>query len=102
VKAIVRGLVDEAKALHALGIGTVAVMPNDTDAYPADCFGNMQAFARQHGLTFPYVIDETQDVARAYGAVRTPFFNAEDELRCHGRLDASRTALIAGPRRAAP
>jgi hypothetical protein len=55
--------VDEAKALHALGIGTVAVMPNDTDAYPADCFGNMQAFARQHGLTFPYVIDETQDVA---------------------------------------
>lgn len=102
VKAIVGRLVDEAKALHALGIGTIAVMPNDTEAYPADSFDNMQAFARQHGFPFPYAIDETQEVARAYGAVCTPDFfgfNAEDELQYRGRLDASRTTLVANARR---
>jgi peroxiredoxin len=102
VKAIVGRLVDEAKALDALGIGTITVMPNDTEAYPADSFENMQAFARQHGFTFPYVIDETQEVARAYGAVCTPDFfgfNAEDELQYRGRLDASRTTLMPDARR---
>ena len=97
VKAVVGRLVDEAKALQAIGIGTVAIMPNDTKAYPADSFDNMQAFARQHGFTFPYVIDETQEVARAYGAVCTPDFfgfNAADELMYRGRLDASRTSLV--------
>jgi peroxiredoxin len=102
VKAIVGRLVDEAKALKALGIGTIAIMPNDTDAYPADSFQNMSAFARQHGFTFPYVIDETQEVARAYGAVCTPdffAFNAADELQYRGRLDASRTTLVPNARR---
>jgi peroxiredoxin len=102
VKAIVGRLVDEAKALEALGIGTIAIMPNDTEAYPADSFENMQAFARQHGFTFPYVIDETQEVARAYGAVCTPDFfgfNAADELQYRGRLDASRTSLVPNARR---
>ena len=58
----------------------------------------MQAFARQHGFTFPYVIDATQDVARAYGAVCTPDFfgfNGELELQYRGRLDASRMTLLA-------
>lgn len=102
VKAVVGRLVDEAKALHALGIGTIAMMPNDTEAYPADSFDNMQAFARQHGFTFPYAIDATQEVARTYGAVCTPDFfgfNAEDELQYRGRLDASRTALVPNARR---
>jgi peroxiredoxin len=102
VRAVIGRLVDEAKALRALGIGTVAIMPNDTAAYPADSFENMQAFARQHGFTFPYVIDETQEVARGYGALCTPDFfgfNAKDELQYRGRLDASRKDLVPGARR---
>ena len=102
VKAIIGRLVEEAKALDAIGIGTIAIMPNDTAAYPADSFDNMKAFARQHAFTFPYVIDETQEIARTYGAVCTPDFfgfNAADELRYRGRLDASRTSLVHNARR---
>jgi peroxiredoxin len=102
VKAVVGRLVAEAEALAEIGIGTIAIMPNDTAAYPADSFANMAAFARQHGFTFPYVIDETQEVARTYGAVCTPDFfgfNAHDELQYRGRLDASRTTLVANARR---
>ncbi len=67
-------------------------MPNDTQGYPEDSFDNMKAFAKKHDFTFPYVIDETQAVARAYGAVATPDFfgfNAKDELQYRGRLDES-------------
>jgi peroxiredoxin len=101
VRAIIGRLVEEAKALDALGIGTIAIMPNDTESYPEDSFDNMKAFAKQHGFPFPYVIDETQEVARAYGAQCTPDFfgfNAQDELQYRGRLDASRTTLVAGAR----
>ena len=102
VKAVIGRLVEEANALRELGLGTIAIMPNDTQAYPADSFDNMQAFARRHGFTFPYVIDETQGVARAYDAQCTPDFfgfNAAGELQYRGRLDASRTALVPGARR---
>jgi hypothetical protein len=64
--------VAEAKALAEIGIGTIAIMPNDTATYREDSFDNMKAFAAKHGLRFPYVIDETQEVARAYGAQCTP------------------------------
>ena len=102
VKAVIGRLVEDAKALRAIGIGTIAIMPNDTQAYPQDSFDNMQRFAAQHGFPFPYVIDETQDVARAYAAQCTPDFfgfNAADELQYRGRLDASRTTLVPGARR---
>jgi peroxiredoxin len=102
VKAIAGRLASEAKALAELGIGTIAIMPNDTVSHPADSFDNMKVFAREHGFTFPYVIDETQEVARAYGAVCTPDFfgfNAKDELQYRGRLDASRTTLVPDARR---
>jgi peroxiredoxin len=102
VKAVVGRLVEEAQALAALGIGTIAIMPNDTKSYPQDSFENMQAFARTHGFTFPYVIDTTQEVARAYDAQCTPDFfgfNARDELQYRGRLDASRTSLVPGAHR---
>jgi len=102
VKAVIGRLVEEAKALRDIGIGTIAIMPNDTHAYPQDSFDNMQRFAAQHGFPFPYVIDETQDVARAYAAQCTPDFfgfNAADELQYRGRLDASRTTLVPGARR---
>ena len=93
VRAVIGRLVQEANALEDIGVGTIAIMPNDTGAYPEDSFDNMQRFARQHGFTFPYVIDETQEIARAYGAHCTPDFfgfNADDELQYRGRLDSAR------------
>jgi peroxiredoxin len=102
VKAVINRLVAEANALRPLGIGTIAVMPNDTTAYPADSFENMRAFAQAHEFTFPYVIDETQEVARAYDAQCTPDFfgfNAADALQYRGRLDASRMSPVPGARR---
>jgi peroxiredoxin len=102
VRAVIESLVEKANALKTIGIGTIAIMPNDTAAYPADSFDNMKAFARQHGFTFPYVIDETQAVARNYGAQCTPDFfgfNAKDELQYRGRLDAGRPGSAARGRR---
>jgi AhpC/TSA family len=95
VKAAVDRIVATVGELKTLGIGAVAIMSNDTDAYPADSFANMKGFAAQHGFGFPYVIDETQAVARAYGAVCTPElfgFNAALELQYHGRLDEGKAA----------
>ena len=102
VKASIGRIVEEAKALEDLGIGTIAIMPNDTSAYREDSFNNMKAFAAAHRFGFPYVIDETQEVARAYDARCTPDFfgfNANDELQYRGRLDASRTTPVPGARR---
>src|SRR5215467_3963854 len=102
VKAVISRLVDEAKALRAIGIGTIAINANDANSYPEDSFDNMRAFAAKHGFPFPYVIDETQEIARAYDAQCTPDFfgfNAKDELQYRGRLDASRTSLIPNARR---
>ena len=102
VKASIGRIVAEAGALRQIGIGTIAIMPNDTEAYPEDSFDNMKAFAAGHGFTFPYVIDTTQEVARAYGAQCTPDFsgfNAQDELQYRGRLDSSRMTPIANARR---
>jgi peroxiredoxin len=102
VRAIIGRIVAEAKALRQIGIGTIAIMPNDTTTYREDSFDNMKAFAAKHGFTFPYVIDATQEVARTYGAQCTPDFfgfNAQDELQYRGRLDASRTSLVPNARR---
>jgi len=102
VKAIVDRLSHEARELQALGIGVIAIMPNDTKSYPEDSFDNMKAFAKQHDFSFPYVIDETQGVAHDYDAVATPDFfgfNAKDELQYRGRLDESGMRLVKGARR---
>jgi len=102
VKAIIARLSQEARELQAIGIGVVAIMPNDTESYPEDSFDNMKAFAKTHDFSFPYVIDETQAVARAYDAVCTPDFfgfNAKDELQYRGRLDESGMRLVNGARR---
>ena len=102
VKASIGRIVFEAKALRETGIGTIAIMPNDTATYREDSFDNMKTFAAEHGFTFPYVIDETQEVARAYEAQCTPDFfgfNAQDELQYRGRLDASRMTPLANARR---
>jgi peroxiredoxin len=102
VRAIIDRFVEEASALKELGIGVIAVMPNDTKISPGDSFDAMKAFGKEHDFTFPYVVDETQAVARAYGAVCTPDFfgfNARDELQYRGRLDQSKTTLVKGARR---
>jgi peroxiredoxin len=102
VKASIGRIVTEAKVLREIGIGTIAIMPNDTEVYREDSFDNMRVFAAKHGLPFPYVIDETQEVARAYDAQCTPDFfgfNAQDELQYRGRLDASRMTPAANARR---
>ncbi len=102
VRAVIDRLVAEAAALATLGIGTIAIMPNDTRISPGDSFDAMKAFAKEHDFTFPYVMDETQNVAREYGAVCTPDFfgfNAADELQYRGRLDESKTTLVPNARR---
>lgn len=102
VKAVIGRLVEEAKALSEIGVGLIAINANDAASYPEDSFDNMKAFAERHALPFPYVIDQTQEIARAYDAQCTPDFfgfNAQDELQYRGRLDASRTTLVEGARR---
>lgn len=93
VKAVRERIVRDARELIALGIGCVAVMSNDPQDYPEDSFENMRRVAEQFHFPFPYLLDESQAVAKAYGAVCTPDFfgyNAALELQYRGRLDASR------------
>ena len=102
VKAVIGRIAEEAKALAEIDVGMIAINANDTKSYPEDSFDNMKAFAKRHALPFPYVIDETQKIARGYDAQCTPDFfgfNAGDELQYRGRLDASRTSLVNGARR---
>jgi peroxiredoxin len=101
VRAIIDRLVADVKELQDKGIGAAAIMPNDTETYPADSFDNMKIFAREHGFTFPYLLDETQEVAKAYGAVCTPDFFGFDKdlgLQYRGRLDESKTQLVPNAR----
>lgn len=98
VLAVLDRIVRDARDLAPLGVGVAAICSNDATAYPADSFDNMRRMARDQRFPFPYLHDETQDVARAYGAVCTPDFfgfDAADGLQYRGRLDASRRS--AGP-----
>jgi len=91
VKGLIDRLVVQAEELRRLGIGTVAIMSNDTAAYPEDNFENMKRFAAERRFSFPYLWDESQAVAKAYGATFTPEFfgyNRELRLQYHGRFDA--------------
>jgi peroxiredoxin len=93
VKAILDRLVRDTRELKALGINSVAIMSNDPTDYAEDSFENMQAIAQQMDFPFPYLLDESQAVAKAYGAVCTPDFfgyNRSGELQYRGRLDESR------------
>jgi len=92
VLAILDRMTRDAKALQDLGIGVAAICSNDATAYPADSFENMAGLATRADFTFPYLHDETQQVARAYDAVCTPDFfgfDATGGLQYRGRLDAS-------------
>ena len=99
VKGVIGRLVEDVRTLQAAGIGAIAIMSNDTKDYPADSFDNMKLFAKEHGFIFPYVIDETQEIARAYGAVCTPDlfgFNAKGELQYRGRVDSAGSRAPSG------
>lgn len=98
VKAVIDRIVRDAKELQAMGVGVVAISSNDAATYPEDSFDNMKRLAADEGFTFPYLYDESQQVARAYEAVCTPEFFGFDAglgLQYRGRLDASRKE--AGP-----
>jgi len=90
VKAIADRLSQDAKVLQSEGIHVLAVMSNDYQSYPDDSPDNMKLFAKAHQFSFPYLIDETQNVGKAYGALCTPDFfglNNKGELQYRGRLD---------------
>jgi peroxiredoxin len=92
VQAVIDRIVRDARDLRSLGIGVAAISANDPLQYPEDGFENMKAEALRHGFPFPYLFDESQDVARAYGAACTPDFfgyNSRSELQYRGRLDSS-------------
>jgi len=102
VQAALPNIVRDVRELSALGISTVGINSNDAAAYPEDSFDRMAALSAERQLPFPYLYDETQQVARAYGAVCTPEFYGFDSdlhLRYRGRLDASRKEPIPGARR---
>jgi peroxiredoxin len=94
VKAVIDRLVTDARQLQKEGIGFVAISSNDAKTYPDDSFDNMKRFAKGHDFPFPYLYDEPQTAARAYGAVCTPDFFGFDKNRkllYRGRLDEGRT-----------
>jgi len=102
VKAVLDRIVRDCRDLAGHGIGSIAIMSNDPAEYAEDSFDNMKRVARERGFPFPYVFDETQEVARAYDAQCTPDFfgfNAKLELQYRGRLDVSRTTPVPNARR---
>ncbi len=89
VKAIIKDLVDDVKFLEGIGIKSVSIMSNDVVNYPEDSFENMISFSKSNNFSFPYLFDESQDVAKKYGAVCTPDFfgyNKNLELQYRGRI----------------
>ncbi len=98
VKSIRERIVRDTKELMSYGINTIAIMSNDPAEYEEDSFENMAKIAEAFDFPFPYVIDEAQDVAKAYGAVCTPDFfgyNKSMALQYRGRLDESRKETAA-------
>jgi len=98
VKSIRDRLVRDTRELMSHGINSVAIMSNDPSEYEEDSFDNMKQVAAEFDFPFPYVIDESQQVAKNYGAVCTPDFfgyNSAMQLQYRGRLDASRKQAAA-------
>jgi peroxiredoxin len=97
VKSIRDRLVRDAHQLKLQGVNTIAIMSNDPADFEEDSFENMKRVATEFAYPFPYVWDETQQIAKDYGAVCTPDFfgfNADLELQYRGRLDASRKEAV--------
>ena len=89
VKAVIKDIVQDVKFLESLDIKSAAIMSNDVKNYPEDSFDNMITFSELHHFSFPYLIDDTQEVAKNFGAVCTPDFfgyNNNLELQYRGRI----------------
>ena len=102
VKSIMDRIIRDATDLKLLGVNTVAIMSNDPQDYEEDSFENMKKISTKMNFPFPYLFDETQEVAKAYGAVCTPDFfgyNSELGLQYRGRLDESRKEAVANAKR---
>lgn len=98
VQRIADAFADDANALMDKGIGVVAIMPNDYRAHPGDAPARMAEFAAEHGFAFPYLVDETQEISMAYGAVCTPDFfgfDAADRLVWRGNAAELRAGMTA-------
>ncbi len=102
VRSVIDRIVRDAAELKAYGIGTVAINANDAVSHPDDSFENMVLFAEQNRFPFPYLHDESQEVARTYSAACTPDFfgfNADLKLQYRGRLDESGRRAMPNARR---
>ncbi len=89
VKAIIEDLVEDCMQLKNFGINSVAIMSNDTINYPEDSFDNMIKFSKENNFNFPYLFDNTQEIAKSYNAVCTPDFfgyNQNLKLNYRGRI----------------
>ena len=89
VKAVTKDIVEDCKNLENFGISSIAICSNDSVKYPEDSFENMVKFAKGNNFGFPYLTDETQEVAKSYDAVCTPDFfgyNKNLELQYRGRM----------------
>ena len=90
VKDIIGRMVNDFNELEELGVGTVAIMPNDADNYPEDSYENMIKFSEKFNFSFHYLYDQNQEIAKKYNAVCTPDFYCFDKnkkLFYRGRLD---------------
>ena len=89
VKAIISDVVKDCNKLSKLGVNSLAICSNDVENYPEDSFENMSIFSKKNNFNFSYLHDETQEVAKKYGAVCTPDFfgyNRNLELQYRGRI----------------
>ena len=89
VKAVIEDIVKDCKNLEKFGIKAVAICSNDVKNHPEDSFENMIKFSKNHNFNFPYLFDQTQEIAKTYGAVCTPDFfgyNKDLELEYRGRI----------------
>ena len=102
VKSVIHRIIRDANDLKDLGVNTVAIMSNDPNEYEEDSFENMKKISIDMNFPFPYLIDETQEIAKSYGAVCTPDFfgyNKSLGLQYRGRLDESRKETVQDARR---
>ena len=89
MKAVTKDVAEDCRKLKDLGVNSVAICANDAENYPEDSFDNMIIFAKKNQFDFPYLVDETQEIAKIYDAVCTPDFfgyNKNLELQYRGRL----------------
>jgi peroxiredoxin len=90
VKAWEKRIAEIGNASLAKGIGVIAINSNDPAAYPEDAYEEMQKRAKEHGVLYPYAVDATSDVARAFGATHTPeifLFGKDGALAYKGAVD---------------